>query len=138
MKRIILLLLLSLFLLPVFCCAGGIVIIANPDIQESSLSQKDIEDIFLSKKKSLSGGAVKPIVQQADSLHELFLKTYVNKSPAQFKSYYKKLVFSGSGKAPHQVADDSAAVAYVASTPGTIGYVSDGAALDGVKTITVQ
>ncbi len=118
--------------------ASGVVLIANSGVGEDSLSQKDVQAIFLNKKKSLANGKVKIAVQKNAVVHEAFLKTYVKKSPSQFKSYYKKLIFTGKGKAPKSVADDNAMLAFVASTPGALGYVSEGSALDQVKVIKIQ
>ncbi len=118
--------------------ASGVVLIANSGVEEESLSQKDVQAIFLNKKNSLANGKVKIAVQKNAVVHEAFLKTYVKKSPTQFKRYYKKLVFTGKGKAPKLVADDNAMLAFVASTPGALGYVSEGSALDQVKVIKIQ
>ncbi len=118
--------------------ADGVVLIANSGIGEESLSQKDVQAIFLNKKKSLLNGKIKIAIQKNAAVHEEFLKTYVKKSPSQFKSYYKKLIFTGKGKAPKSVADDNAMLVFVASTPGALGYVSEGSALDQVKIIKIQ
>ncbi len=117
---------------------AGVVLIANPDVQEGSLSQKDVQQIFLAKKKSLAGGSVKIATQKNKGVHAEFLESYVKKTPSQFSSYYKKLVFTGKGKPPKAVSDDAAMLSYVASTSGALGYVSDGAANDKVKVIPVN
>ena len=117
---------------------AGVVLVANPDVQEGSLSQKDVQQIFLAKKKSLAGGSVKIATQKNKAVHADFLESYVKKTPSQFSSYYKKLVFTGKGKPPKAVADDAAMLSYVSGTSGALGYVSDGAANDTVKVIPVK
>ncbi len=66
------------------------------------------------------------------------MSEYVKKSASSFKSFWKKLVFTGRGKMPKSVADDKAMVAYVASKPGAIGYVSATADITGVKKLEVK
>jgi len=44
-------------------------------------------------------------------------------------------VFTGRAKAPEDLADDAAVKAKLASTPGAIGYISDGAVDASVKVL---
>ncbi len=138
----ILLLWLTLFITLSFSSASAeIILIANPNISETSLSLKDVQRIFLRKKKILSGKALHIAIQKNKSKHSEFLQKYVHKTPSQFNRYYKKLVFTGKGKPPLLVADDSAMLSYISSTPGAIGYiskVSKGEADDTVKIISTH
>jgi ABC-type phosphate transport system substrate-binding protein len=118
--------------------AGGeVVIVANPGISVSSLSEQDVKQIFLGKIKSVGGESVKIIVQKDGDVHRKFLDDYVSRTPSQYKRYYKKLVFTGKGRAPIKVADDQAMLAYISRTTGAIGYVNAGAVNDKVKIIAV-
>ncbi len=138
MKIIFWLTLLSLVCSSGACLAGDVTIIANPSVKENSLSQNDIKKIFLSKKKTLEGGAVKLVIQEDDTIHDAFLRNFVKKSSSQFRSYYKKLIFTGRGQAPKRVANDKAMISYVANTPGAIGYVAEAADTVNVKIIHIQ
>jgi ABC-type phosphate transport system substrate-binding protein len=66
-----------------------------------------------------------------------FLATRVGKTPAQFSSYYKKMIFTGRGRPLPKIDSDDAVLAYVRSTNGAIGYVSVDAVTDDVKVIRV-
>lgn len=114
------------------------VLIGNKDVQESSLSKSDVKQIFLAKKKTLAGGAVKIAIQKDRNVNSDFLSTYINKSESQFSRYYKKLVFTGRGKSPKKVKNDAAMNVYVAKTSGAIGYVSEGAVGSNVKQININ
>lgn len=59
----------------------------------------------------------------------------VGRSGAQLTSHWARLVFTGRAKAPEDLADDAAVKAKVASTPGAIGYISDGAVDGTVKVV---
>ncbi len=119
--------------------AGDIVIIANKNVAESSLSGEDVKNIFLAKKKKWgSGQAIDFVVLKGGAVQEGFLKQYAKKTPSQFKRYFKTLVFTGKGKPPKSFATEKELAGYVSATEGAIGYVSSGAASGSVKTIQVN
>ncbi len=97
--------------------------------------------IFLGKKtKWANKGKVVPSTLKKGAVNKSFLKKYVKKSPAQFKTYWKKQVFTGKGKAPKSFKTEKALIAYVAKTKGAVGYVSKKAAegAAGVKILEVK
>ena len=67
-----------------------------------------------------------------------FVKKFAGKSAKQFTNYWRKMVFSGKGKMPQAFADEAALIAFVASTPGALGYATEGADLGGAKAATVD
>jgi len=139
-KNAILICLAVLIALPASSALAEIVLIANPGISKSSLklSRKDIQRIFLRKKKMLSGTTLQIAIQRDRVLHSEFLRNYVHKTSSQFNRYYKKLVFTGKGKPPVLVTDDAAMLSYIAKTPGAIGYVSKDTANETVTLIVTD
>ncbi len=113
----------------------GPVIIANVKLGVTSLTKKDLQGIFLGKvtkvtatnKKSVK---VRPVTLKSGKTHDAFLKSHVSKTATQFRIYWKKLVFTGKSKAPKAYTSDKSVVAYVAKTPGAIGYISASTAAD--------
>ncbi len=119
--------------------AGDIVIIANKNVAESSLSSEEVKNIFLFKKKKWGNGqSIDFVVLKDGAVQEGFLKNYAKKTPSQFKRYFKTLVFTGKGKPPKSFATEAELIGYVASTEGAIGYASSGAKTGSVKTIQVN
>ena len=117
--------------------AGDVVLVTNRSVPVTTLSRQDVKNIFLSKKKNVGGVTIKLTALKDDSLTEQFLKAYVGKTPSQFSSYYKKLVFTGKGKPPKSMGSEAEMIAYIARTSGAIGYVSTAAVTTQVKTIEV-
>ena len=76
------------------------------------------------------------IVKEGPS-NEALMKR-LNKSPQQFLSSWKKLVFTGKGAMPELVANDQAMADYIAKTPGAIGYIAKDAVKEGVKELPLQ
>lgn len=124
--------------IPFQCMADDVVVIANPSVSETTLSNKDIRNIYLGKKSSWSdGGKIKFVILSGD-IHERFLKSYIGKTEKQYNTYWKKQVFTGKGSPPQEFDSDQAMVAFVAQTVGAIGYVSAGVDVSKVKTITIR
>jgi ABC-type phosphate transport system substrate-binding protein len=73
--------------------------------------------------------------QDGDSVKEEFYSKVVGKSASQLKAYWAKLVFTGEGVPPKEYSGDKAVMGRVSSTPGAIGYVSDGSVDKSVKVL---
>lgn len=128
-----------LFMASTFSAYAGVVVIANNDVGVDSLAKKDAKGIFLGKKKKWADGKKATIVvQKKGDTHNEFIKGTVGKSASQYKTYWKKLIFTGKGKQPKTVKSDADVLAFVARTSGAVGYVTEGSATDGVKVIAIK
>jgi len=109
--------------------AEQVAIITHPDYKGSSISQSDLKNIFLGKKKTLpEGDKVTPVDQpEGSAVREEFYSKVVKKKPRKLKSYWAKKIFSGKGTPPKVIGDDSAVLDWVTSHPGTLGYVKKSA-----------
>ena len=104
----------------------------------AGISDDDLKDYYLGKKASWPDGSkVTVVVLKDGASHENLMKK-LGKSTSQFSTSWKKLVFTGKGSMPEQVGSEDELVAYVAKTPGAIGYADAGKAKDGVKAIPVK
>jgi hypothetical protein len=113
-------------------------VIANSSISSSSISADELKDVFLLTKNSFGGGHAEPVLEKGGATHEAFVKSYLGKTDTALQTYYRSLVFTGKASMPKTLAADAEVVAYVAKTKGAIGYVSAGAATEGVKTLEVK
>jgi hypothetical protein len=113
-------------------------VIANPSVSSSSVSVDELKDVFLLTKSSLGGGHAEPVLGKGGAAHEAFVKEYLGKTDTALQTYYRSLVFTGKASMPKTLGTDAEVVAYVAKTKGAIGYVSAGAASEGVKTLEVK
>jgi len=138
MKKRLIVYILFMVMIPAVCLAGDVVIIANKSVSDSFLSQKTVSDIYLGKKSAWSDGSKINFVVLKGAAQDDFLETYVRKTASQFSTFWKKQVFTGKGSPPMAFDSDNAMIAFVARTPGAIGYVSANANVANVKTITVE
>ncbi len=115
---------------------GQVHVITGSSTSVDSIDEGTIGKIFLGKTKSLPNGSpVEFVVLKSGGVHEDFLKHFVKKSPSQFKTYWKKQVFTGKGKQPKSFDSEAELVAYVIGKSGVIGYVSAGTDAAGAKVI---
>jgi len=113
-------------------------IIVNAGLGVTEVAKDDLGSMYEGKKGNWSTGAKVVLVTQPDAtVHEGFLKNYVGKSPSQFATAWKKIVFTGKAAAPVSVKGDAEVVAAVAKTPGAVGYISDAAAAGGNAGVAV-
>jgi TonB family protein len=119
--------------------AGGIKVIANPNMKIDTISAGEIRIVFLCERSSLGDGShVEPVLKRRGSVHEAFLKQYLGQSDDELLRHYQSLVFTGRGSMPKTVGSDEEVVAYVARTRAAIGYVSAETTTAGVKTLVVM
>ncbi len=118
--------------------SAEVVLIANPSVQEDALPSRDVKDIFLGARSRLAAGPVTPVLLREGATHDEFLTTQIGRSPVQFQTHWRNIVFTGKGKALASFESESAVVDYVKSTSGAIGYVSAATPTDGVKVVKVE
>ena len=102
---------------------GTVVIIGNKNLPESSLSKTDIQNIFLGKKTKVDSTNITCVILKSGEVHENFLKGYLARTSSQYEQYWKKVVFSGQGKAPKVFETEETLIEYVKNTEGAIGYI---------------
>jgi ABC-type phosphate transport system substrate-binding protein len=119
--------------------AAGVVVIANPDLPTERIDTKALQRIYLGKLTRWENDeAVVPVMLESGPAHETFIRDYLDRSAHRFVTYWRQMVFTGKGTPPRSVDSEREMVAYVALTPGAVGYVSDATVLDGVKVLAVD
>jgi len=118
--------------------AGDIKVIANPSVRADTISVAELRSVFLEEKRSLSDGShVEPVLAKSGAAHEAFLRQYIGKSDDALQTYYRTLVFTGTGSMPKVLPSDIEIVNYVAKTKGAIGYVDIDVTGGGVKVLAI-
>ncbi len=119
--------------------AADVLVIANKSAPADAMDEAVIKNVFLGKTTSWDDGSSMEFVLLADGpAHEAFLKGFVKKTPSQFSTYWKKMVFTGKGATPKSFATESELVSYVAGHAGAVGYVSGAADVTAVKVVNQQ
>src|SRR5579864_6138996 len=123
-KRYLSILFLGVLLSCTLATAQEVVVIVNNSVKATGASSDDIRGVFTGDKSTLGDGShVVPVTLKGGPAHEAFLKDYVGKGDAAFRTSWRSLVFTGQGSMPKTFDTEAALVDYVAATPGAIGYV---------------
>jgi hypothetical protein len=134
---------ITLCLLAVSACAapswGAELVIVNPACSATSLTQDVLKALYTGRKRSLPDGErVEILVLDGPPVHERFVADLLDSTTEQFASYWKRQVFIGQGKLPRSFDSESDLVAYVASHPGSLGYIDAATPHDKVKVLSIH
>lgn len=99
-----------------------------------------ITDLFLKKRTRWSADlAAQPVdLGQKSETRGRFSRAVLGRDVASVRRYWAKLVFSGRGVPPPELATDADVIKYVAEHPGGVGYVASVSGVVGVKVIEVK
>lgn len=111
-------------------------IVVHPS-NDSSFDKSKIKKIFLGKKKSFSNGrtAILLSASPSDPATDEFNKKVIGKSSNQVNAYWSKMIFTGKGTPPQEMASASEIISAISANPDAIGYVDASAATDAVKVV---
>ena len=116
--------------------AQDVVLVANKGVQISEITDADLRAIFMGTRTRFADGShAVPVTLRGGPVHEVFLRNHVGESPEEFRSRWRKEIFTGQGAMPKAFDSESALIEYVAATPGAVGYVSRISPQDRVKSL---
>ncbi len=117
--------------------SSDFVVVVSAKSPVGTLTAEQVSDIFLGKVSNFpSGGPTLPVDQtEGSALRDEFYTKVTSKAPAQLKAYWSKIVFTGKGQPPKEVADSAAVKKLIAENPNTIGYVDKRAVDASVKAV---
>jgi hypothetical protein len=114
--------------------AQDVVLVANSGVKISQITNAEVRAIFMGTRTRFADGShAVPVTLKGGAAHEVFLGNYVGETPEEFRSQWRKVVFTGQGAMPKAFDSESALIDYVAATPGAVGYVSRISPQDRVK-----
>ena len=115
--------------------ATELVVIVNPKNPATKMFGEQAAQFFVGKSTLFTP------VEHTDgsAIRAEFYTKVLNKDPAQVKTIWSKLVFTGKGQAPKEYASSADVKKAVAADVTAIGYIEKSAVDDTVKVIlTVQ
>jgi len=119
--------------------SAGVLIIANPANSDQSMDSNKLERIYLGKTTHWSDDTpIQAVMLKNGTTHEAFLNLYMDRTVHRFVSYWRQMVFTGKGIPPKSFIDEAKLAAFVAETPGAVGYISDKTLAPGVQIIKIH
>lgn len=119
-----------------FTVQAEIAVIVNP-ANANAVTADELNRLFLGRSSSFADGSkAMPLnLAEGQAGRDEFDSKVLNRSSAQLKAYWSKLVFTGKGTPPKELTDDAAVKAAVAADATAIGYISSGSVDDSVKVV---
>ena len=105
----------------------------------TTLSGSQIADIFLGKSARFPDGSAAVPIDQAEGSapREAFYIEFAGKTPAQLNAHWSKIIFTGRGQAPAEMASGAEVRKRVAENPRAIGYLDRSSVDSGLKVLAV-
>jgi ABC-type phosphate transport system substrate-binding protein len=93
----------------------------------TALSANQVADIFFGRIRRFPNGALAVPVDLNDGSIERdrFYAKIAGQSPAQVKSYWSKIIFTGRGQPPRTVMTDIDMKKYISANVAAIGYIDE-------------
>lgn len=118
---------------------AGVQVIANPQVKGTQITRTALSQIFLKKAPRYADGVpAQPVDQSVKSpVRSAFSSRVLGQAIIEVQVYWQRKMSQGVTPPPVRTSDEDV-LAYVAQTPGAIGYVSSTVALpETVKAIEV-
>jgi ABC-type phosphate transport system substrate-binding protein len=119
---------------------ADVVVVVSSKSPLTTLSKSQIADMFFGKAGRLSSGVQPVPIDQAEgstARDEFYLKV-ADKSAAQMKAYWSKLIFTGRGQPPQVVRDSAEMKKRVLGNLAAIGYIDSNMLDDTVRVLNTQ
>ena len=115
---------------------ADIAVVVNP-ANANAVSADDLNRLFLGRTSNFADSSKATPLNLAEGhvARDEFDSKVLNRSAAQLKAYWSKLVFTGKGTPPKELADDAAVKAAVAADVTAIGYISSSSVDGSVKVV---
>jgi ABC-type phosphate transport system substrate-binding protein len=103
----------------------------------ATLTKVQMLDVFLGRVSQLPNGTrAVPIDQpEGSAARDEFYAKLADKSAAQMKAYWSKIIFTGRGQPPKEVASGADMKQRVAENPQAIGYMDERLVDDSVRVV---
>lgn len=105
--------------------ADTIVVIVSAESPIVEIPQMHLTDLYLGRVVRLPGGEKARPIDQAPGSGErdAFYEQYLDRSQAQIKAHWSKIIFTGRGRPPKDVPDAEAVKQFVAGDTSAVGYI---------------
>lgn len=126
-------------LAPLAARAVEFVVVVSPKNPLVSLQQEQVAAIFLGQVARFPDGADAQALDLplGSTLRDAFYHKVAGKSPAMMKAHWTRMMFTGHGQPPRELAGSVVVRRMVADNPSMIGYIDRHALDASVKAVQV-
>lgn len=125
MLRVLFLLLISLLggvSWPAMAEGGGIAVIAHPAMPKAD--QQTLQRLYTGRVVSINQQSALPLnLAPGDPIRKQFLESVLGQTEEQYVGYWLVRRYVGKGAPPQEFGSLDEMLNYIATTPGSVGYV---------------
>jgi len=116
---------------------ADVVVVVSAKSPVMALSKNQLIDIFLGKVSRYPDGTEAMPLDQAEGsgARDEFYAKVADKSAAQIKAYWSKIIFTGRGQPPEEVHSSADMKKRIAADPAAIGYIEESLVDDSVRVV---
>lgn len=105
--------------------AGDLVVVVSARNPVEALRAEQVAAIFLGQSPRFPNGALASALDHpiGSPERDQFYRRVAGKTPALLKAHWSKMIFTGRGQPPRELADSAAVRKAVADDPALIGYI---------------
>lgn len=120
--------------------ADTVVVVVSARSTVTEISRLHLADLYMGRTTRFpDGGPAEPLDQRAGSQARIvFLEEYLDRTESQMKSHWSRLIFTGRGRPPREVAGGEAVRELVARDTRAIGYVDAGLVDGSLRRVRVR
>ena len=117
--------------------AAEVVAVVSARSAVTSLSRNQVADIFLGKAARFPDGSPAVPIDQAEgaAARDEFYLSVAGKSAAQLNAHWSKIIFTGRGQPPREVANGAAVKKLLLENPAAIGYIERSLVDGGLRVV---
>lgn len=117
--------------------ASEVVTVVSARNPVATLTKTQAADIFLARVSRFPDGRKAVAIDQIEGSPERaeFYAEFAQKSPAQLKAYWSKIIFTGRGQPPVAVPNSAEVKKRLAANPNAIGYIARNAVDSSVRVV---
>jgi ABC-type phosphate transport system substrate-binding protein len=119
--------------------SAEVVVVVSSKNPITAISNNQAADIFLGKTNRFPDGSKAQPVDQIEGarVRDEFYKELAEKSPAQIRAHWSKLIFTGKGQPPKEMPNSAAVKKALARDRSVIGYIDSSEVDDSVRVLLV-
>jgi len=120
--------------------AAEVVAVVSAKSAVTALTKNQVADIFLGRASRFPDGEQALPVDQAEgsTAREEFYSTYAGRSPSQVKAHWAKIIFTGRGRPPEEVANGAELKKLLDRNIHAIGYIERSSADSALRVVRVE
>lgn len=125
---------------PRMAAATDVVVVVSADSPLIALSKNQVADIFLGRTRTFPDGRrAEPVdLPESSAPHETFYAEFTGRNASQLKAYWSKIIFTGRGQPPKQLADIGRVKQALQGNPDAIAYLPPEAVDPGLRIVQTQ